>query len=485
MAILQSSLLYEQVQELHLRQQTLLAYVQDRQAYLQQLLKHTLPTALRNLESERLDRLQREALNGRIARTRLRPPVAENAVLNIQQRLSLLPQLKQISFVPRSWWLQFVRGIDYPSLAACLPSDLVPERDPHNPNAICLASDKGAGRSKEARSSSLPCALPRSPSPDAPASPAELLKSSQTPANLSGDIGAPSSPRRETEDQGGARNTESLLPQNNEPGLGQGGDVTKSSRLVMTVVPGQNAIEDYGHSPSTKDVEGGAARGHNSHAESEPREREDDAETERCLREREKNSHELPPAGIAARAERTEEAASENEGDSFPVTAFTRFSSAVENAGTAPMCSGALASSRASDCGNGKGELLVVPSVACDNSSFSPLSACSALPTSPGGPASPVSQPFVEDSPKAKPCCSRVGGERRSEGEPLPSCIAAERPATPPRREVDYTGILCPHFLHGKWRAVSSAAEVWAFRTASRGASAAGERLPPHPSVNG
>ncbi|KFH02767.1 ubiquitin carboxyl-terminal hydrolase, partial [Toxoplasma gondii MAS] len=128
----------EEQETLSMRQQTLLAYVQQRQAALQQLLRHALPSALKELEQQRLERVQKEALHGEVVRARLPSPVCERNLVNIQQRLSLLPQLRQLSFIPRSWWQQFVRGIDYPTMSTSLPPSLLPRRDSNNRNGICM-----------------------------------------------------------------------------------------------------------------------------------------------------------------------------------------------------------------------------------------------------------------------------------------------------------------------------------------------------------
>ncbi|KEP59907.1 UNVERIFIED_CONTAM: ubiquitin carboxyl-terminal hydrolase [Hammondia hammondi] len=140
----------EEQETLCMRQQTLLAYVQQRQAALQQLLRHALPSALKELEQQRQERVQKEALHGEMARARLPSPVCERNLVNIQQRLSLLPQLRQLSFIPRSWWQQFVRGIDYPTMSSALPPSLLPRRDSNNRNGICMVpltkAENGVGK---------------------------------------------------------------------------------------------------------------------------------------------------------------------------------------------------------------------------------------------------------------------------------------------------------------------------------------------------
>ncbi|PFH33164.1 hypothetical protein BESB_083630 [Besnoitia besnoiti] len=129
----------EEQEELYLRQQTLLAYVQERQQSLYQLLRQDLPSALKELEQQRADRVQREPAYAVLARRRLPSPVCDRTLINLQQRLSLLPQLRQIAFIPRSWWQQYVRGVDYPTMSTQLPVSLRPRRDGNNPNAVSLA----------------------------------------------------------------------------------------------------------------------------------------------------------------------------------------------------------------------------------------------------------------------------------------------------------------------------------------------------------
>ncbi|CBZ53087.1 putative ubiquitin carboxyl-terminal hydrolase [Neospora caninum Liverpool] len=150
----------EEQEDLCMRQQTLLAYVQQRQASLHQLLRHALPSALKDLEQQRQERVQKEAYHGQLARSRLPPPACERNLVNLQQRLSLLPQLRQLSFIPRSWWQQFIRGIDFPTMSTSLPPALLPRRDSNNPNAICVTplskADEGGNGSTKKRGKSRP-----------------------------------------------------------------------------------------------------------------------------------------------------------------------------------------------------------------------------------------------------------------------------------------------------------------------------------------
>ncbi|PHJ20784.1 ubiquitin carboxyl-terminal [Cystoisospora suis] len=447
-----SSLIYDEARELHHRQEILLNYVQDRQAYLQQLLKQTLPTALRNLERERVERIQREPLHGRIARSRLRAPVTENMVLNIQQRLSLLPQLKQVSFVPRSWWLQFVRGIDYPSLAACLPSDLVPDRDPHNRNAICLTPDKGVGRSKEAiRSSPPPCAPRPLLSPDASGtSPAEISKRNSMPVDLSGDACKVLSPlERETEDEGGSGELNSLLPLKDETDVEQGGNVVKLARQEKTKVVEHSSTEELARCFLQTNGSEEATGAGDSHAESDPREAEDNTDAGGCLAENEDSSNaNLLLSGVATQAGRsTEGVHRENRGDSLSVTTPTSCSPARLGVARPGVRSPDLSSSAISKRGTDEQAGIPVASASCDVVLSSSRAACHSLPSSPGAAPSPspVIQPLVEESSTAKSGCSPVG-----EGgipPPVSTPIVTSRLRTPQRHEVDYTGILCPHFL--------------------------------------